>query len=341
MKKKTLQIVLTILLILAGAVFAIFLRSTVGRANIETNIWTTLEIKDGECSDTDNVFELKVEKSGKYTPKVWWKEEEGEPGFVSAMKLESETGEQLFAVTGTTVDAYMEEMELNEGIYTCTLSYIESSKELAEYVRENGLISYSSDEGIYFDGLYPMEYHISLIPRNRNALMSGVIIFSSLVGLLIGLLLLVSIKNNENALGQYDERQRVIRGEGAQVALLTEGVLIGVTAVLEIAGISLPVDNALVLFTILIIGIGVYSCILIWKDAFYAINENSVKHMVILGIVIVFNSAFAVMSIVLKTAVSDGIVRISSLSFVCTIFLLVLFVLLLVKRSINKKEEEK
>ena len=167
-----------------------------------------------------------------------------------------------------------------------------------------------------------------------NIYKSAGVAIGILVGLVIAFALIIIANKNRKIKSEYDERQLRIRGDAYRYAFYTVVVYEVIMFIIGIGGFSLPVDEYILHFAGIILGIMVLSGICIWKDAYWGLNNNRKRYGIILVVAGLLN-AFPVAAMLMGKS-DDSFPWVNLL--VC-VMLLVVGVELLAKHLLEKRAE--
>lgn len=138
---------------------------------------------------------------------------------------------------------------------------------------------------------------------------------------------------------QYDERQQVLRGRGYMIGFWTVLVYQTVLYVLECAGATLPVAPFSLGFLGAILAVTVMCVYDIWVGAYWGLNNDRKRYLIILGVFGVFSLipvvAAAKMGFVEHILQGPVLVNLG-----IGVMLITMFVTLLIRHIADKKEED-
>ena len=286
-------------------------------------------------------FEFKAREDVEYKFNLdWWQDEE--PGFITGMCIKDPDGEIAFAGTAQMMSCDTVPRNLKSGKYIAELTFITDNDTFTEYCKSHDL-EVSGDEidlgGFVKDGSYKVDYHIDVEKANANyvAIAIGLGVMMGIGGLVI---ILALTKNGDDARSQYDERQQIARGKAYRAGFYTMGLAILVMFVLEMAGVSLPIERSLTYFMIFVLGGLALIAVNIWNDSYYAMNENPVRFVIIFALIALFELMVGIRYLTTGQMVVNGILTFRAMSFVVVFMLLFVLVMTLIKRLKDKREED-
>ncbi len=166
------------------------------------------------------------------------------------------------------------------------------------------------------------------------------ILVGIIVGIIIFCVLIKFMRNDGSMKADYDERQELIRGRGYKLGFFTLMLLeVAVILLKEFYG-ELPLDNSMEQFIVICIAVMVFVSYTIWNEGYFAINENPKKTMIAFVGVLLFNLFPTINAFSSGIAIEDGKLTFHAANLVCVILFFVVFVVLLIKTIVDKREEE-
>ncbi len=160
------------------------------------------------------------------------------------------------------------------------------------------------------------------------------------VGIVIVALLLKFTKTDKSNKCKYDERQQLVRGKGYQWGFFSMMAISVLSIVLEMGEMALPVEDSVVHFVSIIVGVGVYAGYCIMKDSYFALNENKKTVLIIFGVVGIINLSNGIVRIMDGSMMENGVVNYNCINFLCGILFVAIFILLLIKGMLDKREDD-
>lgn len=173
--------------------------------------------------------------------------------------------------------------------------------------------------------------------------------FSYVIGLLVGILVAVLLvkactrkfHTNGEKKDRYDERQHMLIGKGYKYGFYGIMVYDGLYAV---AGSWL--DSSLMVpgvaaFMNIAVGLAVFATYCIWNGAYFALNFNARRYLILLVFLVVIN--FIVGFSYLKAGVpmvEDSLLTTSSVNFICAALMTYILLVVLVRKLVPVKGED-
>lgn len=345
---KTQKVAIDILLI---AVMVILFVAVLGRTGSDqtTKMSQIVAIENGKVvsQPITNSFELKT--GGKQVIAVkWWPEEN--PGFVTGLVIKDPEGNRILACTGDKVDMVSHIMKLQKGTYEIMLTFLASKEEMVAFSETYNLGEIIGEEFTDYaeDGEWRMEYTIEF--RNAVENKTGLSLLLGVVTglLLVRLFLVISKKEDESEAkygeGQgsvrYDERQELVRGRAYTYGFFTFSIYNGIMSILSMGDIPIPAEQGVLFFVGIVIAGAVMITYSIWKDGYFALNENRKTLLIIFCIVTIINFVGGMNGLHMGTVMRDGRLALGSMNFFCCGLFLYIFILLVVKSLMDKREDK-
>ncbi len=173
-----------------------------------------------------------------------------------------------------------------------------------------------------------MEYSIG----KAAGLVTGII-----VGLIICVILLKFMNRNRKMKTEYDERQKAARGMAYMYAFWSVMIATAIIMVLDSAGIVLASSFTKGAF-IIYVGIIVHISYSIFNDAYYGINTNKKRFVIVCLIAGLCNLLAVIGSIKGGVLIQDGIISDAGTNLLCVIMLFTMAIELIIKERIDSKK---
>ena len=178
----------------------------------------------------------------------------------------------------------------------------------------------------------------------RSILASTLLAAGVICGLIIAVIIIKVCNKNGKFKSDYDERQQIMIGKSYKYAMITAWVLMAVYMVIDIGGNVLPMDNALVIFTIMFVSIMVHTSYSVWTDAYFGSNNDNKKYAIMAIVVTAINAAATVAYYRDGQLIVDGVLTVRAVNAECALMFLILGVEFLIKgivdKSLGKDEED-
>ena len=179
---------------------------------------------------------------------------------------------------------------------------------------------------------------------------TGISLFLGVVtGLLFVRLFLVISKNADKSETKcdeeqehvlYDERQELVRGRAYTYGFYTFGIYNGILSILSMGDIPLPAEQGVLFFVGIVIAGAVTITYSILKDGYFALNENRKTLLFSFCIVTIINFVGGMNSLHVGTIIRNGKLSLGSMHFFCCGLFLYIFILLVVKSLMDKREDK-
>lgn len=166
------------------------------------------------------------------------------------------------------------------------------------------------------------------------------LIFGVVFGLLLVILLLKITKKDGSIKCKFDERQEMARGRAFKYGFFTLMICNVVYALLDESFSVLPVTGSAASGIIIVIGAGVMISYSIWQDAYFSLNENRKRLMVVFGILGLVNLALGIFGILDGRSFQNGVVNFQITNLLCAVLFLIIFVELAAKQVVDGRSGE-
>lgn len=176
------------------------------------------------------------------------------------------------------------------------------------------------------------------IKMERGVLTSVLVGMGIIVGLIIAVILLKVCNKNGKLKSDYDERQQIMIGKSYKCAMITAWILMAIYMIIDIGGNAIPMDNAMVIFTILFASIMVHTSYTVWTDAYFGSNNDYKKYAVLSVVVTAINIAATVAYIKDGQLIVDGVLTVRGINAECALMFLILGVEFAIKSIIDKSK---
>jgi len=158
-----------------------------------------------------------------------------------------------------------------------------------------------------------------------------------IIGIIISIIIIKACNSNGKFKTDYDERQKLMLGKSYKCAMITAWVLMAVYIVIDMGGVVLPVENAVIVFTILLISLMVEVMYSVWTDAYWGRNNKLGSYIAMFIVVTLINLSSGVSSVMDGTMIVDGILTTKVIGFECALIFIVFGIEILVKKIVEKK----
>ena len=111
-------------------------------------------------------------------------------------------------------------------------------------------------------------------------------------------------------------------------------------SILSMGDIPIPAEQGVLLFVGIVIAGAVMITYSIWKDGYFALNENRKTLLIIFCIVTIINFVGGMNGLHMGTVMRDGRLALGSMNFFCCGLFLYIFILLVVKSLMDKREDK-
>ncbi len=160
------------------------------------------------------------------------------------------------------------------------------------------------------------------------------------VGIMVGIILVVCLFRLANKDGktksEYDERQKLIRGCGYKYGFFAMTVVEALMMCFSACEVKLPVTGVVLHFLGIYAGVLVQISYCVWKDAYWALNNDPKRYMVIFLLTGILNFVIPLTS---GGIVAGGSLQSGFVNFLCGVLFLIVGIELLLKHLRDVKHD--
>lgn len=287
MEKKIIKIIAAIGLIIIA--LGTLVSYSVSLDKNYSQIGTDVLIEDGEALTQGMKFEFTIDSENDYIGHIKWRSKSGRaPEFLTGAVMTDADGNFIMACTGDEVAIDTEELHLKKGTYEVAL-YTLTSEEAANEFRANyktGITLGKEFENYSDNTECQMEYFFKISPA-VNVVGLIKIILSMILSIAGGLLLSASFTSGKSSSQVYDERQVANRGLAYKYSFYTLLVYCICAATVDLLGVKLPISIGLVMLWGVMVALGVFVTVALWKDCYFALNDKRRNVVIFLSISLV------------------------------------------------------
>lgn len=350
--KNVKKYVVLITLFLASIVFVVLVALFGEKQSYEREMYLTFEpefvVENGSITTEDfnmegkqaDVFPFQVEEDGTYVFRAGWENEIS--GLITGLMVRDASGKVHYAMTADWCQAESVPLSLKAGEYTAEFHYLDNTEDKESFEKESGLNATDYEISVA-DGTGVARYEFELLKEASGAYKLGLII-GILAGVWAGLAIVfvafTFIKKDKKKDFVYDERQELIRGRGFFYGMFTMMVSIGMLICLDMAGVTLPVDNVMLYIFIILAAAFVVICHAVVNDAYFSLNEHVVGVCVFIGLAGLYNLLIGIGSVIEYGLLQGGRLTFRSMNLFAGIFLFVVLAVIIFRNAIRKRDEE-
>lgn len=255
-------------------------------------------------STKETVVDFEIEKSGKYYVDYSWKSDQI-PGMISGLVIYDPNGNIVEACTGCLLSISGSEKQFEKGIYKIHIFGISNDEEYKAFVDEYIGESNTGKEAFEFEeGEWNVHYEFSA--EKTTNLIATAVFSGTVAGLGIAAIVLVLVRNKKQDKRKYDERQKLKKGKGSEIAFITMLVMLGIFGVAYEAQIPIPFTNGLICWMVLLIGVTVYASYAVWNECYFALNVSKNGMRIGLGFFFVLNTAMAILTLAMGESIIES-----------------------------------
>ena len=326
-----------------------------------TQKWVNeIKVTDGVVDQEGFTADFTIKEAGEYTvyfsflPVGTDKEnlenvDVKEIGFLTTVIIEDEKGDVVY--TSTAGSVYLDTtMYLEAGNYTVNYYYHSDADEFRKFANKNLTCERETERIIAdcgFDGFAKnvstiFDYTLKVYPAKADQIHTAVIILWALaIGISFGCMIGFLFRKMDDPEGKqrYDERQKIEQGRGYRIGFIATMISILVSFIFQGTGI-LPA--AYLLFLVILsafIGLSVVIVYWIWHECYFAINENSTRFLIFIGLFGILNMVISVINILNGWMFENGVPNFRCMNLLVAVLSLEIFIALLARRTANAKLE--
>ena len=191
----------------------------------------------------------------------------------------------------------------------------------------------------------------------EKEIQKGVFIMAYTIGVIVGIIvtiaatillvtLFLKLGNKDKRMKtEYDERQKIVIGEGYKIAYWTLAALLVLVQMYKTLAGSFGTDYlaktdfGVIVFGMIILSIMVFCVYCIFKGAYWGMNNNKKSYVIIIGGIGILNLIISVASIIRGDFVVDGVISGTAVNLMCAILMIVVLAAAGIKETIDKKND--
>lgn len=347
MKKKNSKIISVLIgvvcLILVTGAFGVLYITALNKAEsrrASLSFTQEIKVKDGITEPRMTERELSVTEAGRYYFCESW--EATQSDFLTGCVIKDEDGQVVYAHTGDTVKGMSLDLELKAQTYKVEMHYLANEADYFQFVEDYigktvkpGPFAFS---GAVTDSVWVVEYTVEA----RGVFNGHVIVIGAALidALIIVILFLTLVKKGNGGKLEYDERQELVRGKGAKYGFFALLFSNGLVYAAELAELPQLADMSAVMILNCFIGVCVYMVYCIWNDGYLALNAHKGCLMAGFAVFGICGLLSSVDGFISGKMIQNGRLTFRSGSLFCSIFFVVVFTVMLLKRYRSDKEDE-
>lgn len=239
--------------------------------------------------------------------------------------------------------------EIKKGEYTAEFRYYIDETEfqnqliaIGEDSSNAGIGSFKDYKSFGKEGIWTFDYAFELetlaggLQPARYLLVLSSVVF----GLSCTLLLLFFAKKDVSRGHEFDERQEIVRGKAFMYGFFIMIVYYGIAALCTMCDIVIPLEMEVLLFVGIMIGILLFACYCVWKDAYFSLNEKKKTLIAAFGIIGLADILIGIYNLLDSLIIENGKMNYRGLPFLCGAMMVVLLITVAVKTVCDRKNEE-
>ena len=297
-----------------------------------------VEIVDGKYEGASIGANFTIKRKGKYVVSAkWWPEEA--PGYITGLQIKD--GDKVISwMTGNMVNAEFIPKEFEPGKYTAEFVILTDDKAYRDFVADyEGGYETSRDvfDG-YKDGLFDVEYSLD-VELSRTSVTFTFLAACTVYGLLMGLLVF-SMCYKGSSRPEYDERQKLVMGNGYKWGFYTLFGLLLIYSLLSYSGMADFMNSAVFCEAAIIVGAAVMASYTLINDGYFAVNAMNKRMIGIFAVLFLLSLVGTVISFIKGAVFKDGRLGTGFIFLLISIMLALILAICFVKRKSDAAEED-
>ncbi len=138
----------------------------------------------------------------------------------------------------------------------------------------------------------------------------------------------------------YDERQKAIRNVGYRYAFYTVMYYETFLMILAMGGIRIPVADYALHFSGVFIGCTVLGVYCVWKGAYWGLNSNPRRYLIMFAVFILLNLLPIIGAAVSGSLFNDGVIGVTSINMMVLVMMVILALSMLIRSRIKVDDDE-
>lgn len=305
MSKKKGITILSIIAILSVFVCAIIISGEMNQRQQGTCtkvIDTSDEYDEGTMS-----IPFKAKHSGHYIVRVnYWPEEE--PGVLTGFYLNDKNGNRLVGATAQKLMFESKPVYMEKGEYKLVFQIIRNNEQYLDFYNSHLLNDF---EFAPWDGFketsMSMDYEV-IFERSPRDYMPILYLLVGVIGIAIAFICVVSFKQGKTTKSDYDERMLVSRLKSEAKGYWVMITALIILFLLSAANTDFHVEESVIFIFVILLGITVNAVSSIFRDGYFALNDNKKSFVIFLSILALGNLAMSIRNIVKGYILADGTV---------------------------------
>ena len=160
------------------------------------------------------------------------------------------------------------------------------------------------------------------------------------LGLVICFIIFKYANNNHKVRTEYDERQQVIRNKGYKIAFYTALILNAIMLVLYYGNLPLPLDPYMAHAAVIFISCTVLGCYSIWNGAYWGLNNDRRKYLIVLAATVILNAFPVVMTAIHGGLLENGKLSPVFINLLALVMLASMGIVMVIRARMDRNEEK-
>lgn len=159
-----------------------------------------------------------------------------------------------------------------------------------------------------------------------------------IVGILLAIVLIILSRTNHSIKGEYDERQRLMKGRAFESATFTGLGYSLLVYIMDLGGVDIPMQTGLIVLVGGILSILVYVTQAIITDAYIGLNEKFGRTMLLFAFCAIFNAFPLISNIRNGLLVKNGMLTNSCGNVIIVFMILYVMIIMTIKHLLSDRE---
>jgi len=165
------------------------------------------------------------------------------------------------------------------------------------------------------------------------------LIVGFIVGLLIDAILIIMCNKNKKLKTEYDERQKIIRGEAYKYGFYFAMIYTGLIAILSITELDMIFTLDQLLISGIILSVTLVCAYSIWNNAYWGLNNDTRKYKLVFFAGFILNAIVVIIAFANGEMIIDGKFQTQFVNLMCTCMFLILTIVMIAKKKATESDE--
>lgn len=336
MSKKKVITFLSIIAILSVCACAIIISGKMNQS--QQGICTKVINTSDEYDDGIFFMPYKAKHSGHYIVRVnYWPDED--PGVLTGFFLNDKDGNRLVGATAQKLMFESKSFYMEKGEYKLVFQIIKNNEQYLDFYNTHLLddFEFSPWDG-FRETTMLMDYEV-IFERSPEDYMPVLYLLFGVCGMAIAFILILSFIRGKTTKANFDERMLAGR-----LASESKGFWVMITALiilflLSAADTDFHVETSVIFFFVLLLGVTVNAVSSVFRDGYFALNDNKKRFVISISILALGNLAVSVFYIVKGKVLVDGTVTMGVIPILLFLALTAILISIACKENAETRED--